>query len=75
MKHLTHWRYMASRRIYGRSRLSVWLKTLRLWCLWMYFRHSGESIVVTCWKCDCDHRAWKSSLYYYDNTKCVRCYL
>lgn len=75
MTHTQHWKYMASRRLYGRSRLYVWMKTLRLWSLWMWYRNSDETTVVTCWKCDCDFRVSKGSLYYYDNTKCVRCYL
>lgn len=75
MNYLTHWKYMATRRIYGKSRLSVALKALRLWALWMYFRKSDESVAVTCWKCEGNHLIWKRSMYYYDNTKCTRCYL
>lgn len=71
----SHWKYMCGRNFYGRSRLYVLYKTLKQYLQWQKYRRSNETLLVTCWKCDTEYRLSKSVYYYYDNTKCGRCYL
>jgi len=67
--------YLASRNIYGRSRISIWYKALKLTSLYWYYKGSKKKIKVTCRKCDDEYMAHAETVYYYDNTKCGYCYL
>ena len=67
--------YHANRNIFGRSRISTICKAARLTLKFWWYRGTVEKETVVCWKCEEPHQVYKSSVAFYDNTKCGRCYL
>lgn len=72
---LERFKYLASRNLAGRTRAYTIAKAARLMFLYWLYRRSSKQVRVACWKCDGEHTVNYSSVLYYDNTKCGRCYL
>ena len=67
--------YLASRNLYGRSRIGTIYKAVKLMYQYWKVRGTNKRLKVTCWKCDNEYMAQAETVYYYDNTKCGQCYL